>query len=121
KPVIVLHSCRTGQDQADGSSSFAQKVSESETFKDATIIAPDQRVYFSESGEIGAYKAKYADEQGEYKRDEQGEIKSKARSDKAGSRRGYKGGKQTGQYRGDWKPKEEATFWHNMTKKEEVK
>jgi hypothetical protein len=121
KPMIVLHSCNTGRDGKDGSASFAQKISESETFKDATIIAPNERVYFSESGEIGAYKAKYANEDGEYKRDEQGEIKSKAKSETPGSWRVFQGGKQTGQYRGDWKPKEEPTFMDKFTKKEEVK
>ena len=52
----------------------------SDIFKDATIVAPDERVYFSESGEIGTYKAKYANEHGEYKRDSSGTIKSKTKS-----------------------------------------
>jgi RHS repeat-associated protein len=119
--TIVLHSCNTGRDNKDGTASFAQKVSESDIFKDATIVAPNERVYFSENGEIGAYKAKYANEHGEYKRDENGRVKSKARSDIPGSWRVFEKGKQIGQYRGDWKPKEQPTWWDNFTKKEDIK
>jgi hypothetical protein len=39
-------------------------------FKEATIMVPNERVCFSESVEIGAYKAKYANKYGEYKRNE---------------------------------------------------
>ena len=53
KPMIVLHSCNTGKDQIDGSASFAQKISESETFKDATIIAPSETLWATPSGEVG--------------------------------------------------------------------
>ena len=119
--TIVLHSCNTGRDNKDGTASFAEKVSESDIFKDATIVAPNERVYFSESGEIGAYQAKYANEHGEYKRDENGEVKSKAKSDNPGSWRVFEKGKQTGQYRGDWEPKEQPTRWDNFTKKEDIK
>ncbi len=110
KVTIVLHSCNTGRNNKDGTASFAEKVSESDIFKDATIVAPNERVYFSKNGEIGAYKAKYANEHGEYKRDENGEIKSKAKSETPGSWRVFEKGKQTGQYRGDWKPKEQPTM-----------
>jgi hypothetical protein len=121
KPVIVLHSCNTGRDQKDGSSSFAQKISESEVFKDVTVIAPNERDYFDANGEVGTYKAKHADANGAYKTNDNGEVKSKARSETPGSWRIFKNGEQTGQYRGDWKAKEEPTMWDNMTKKEEVK
>jgi|SRR5690606_17762501 len=121
KVTIVLHSCNVGRDNKDGTASFAEKVSESNIFKDATIVAPNERVSFSESGEIGAYKAKYTNEHGDYKRDENGEIKSTERSETPGSWRIFEKGKQTGQYRGDWKPKEQPTRWDNYKKKEEVK
>jgi RHS repeat-associated protein len=117
--TLVLHSCRTGQDNPDGSESFAEKISESGEFKDVTVIAPDQRDYFSEDGEIGIYEAKYADGNGEYKRDGNGNVKNKERSDKVGSWRVFKNGKQTGSYSGDWKPKENPTLWDKLTKKED--
>lgn len=121
KPVIVLHSCKTGRDGKDGSTSFAQAISKSELFQNATIITPNERVYFSDNGEIGTYKAKYADKYGEYLLNECGEIKSRAQSETPGSWRVFQGGKQTGQYRGDWKPKEEPTVMDEFTKEEEVK
>jgi hypothetical protein len=121
KPVIVLHSCRTGHDKVDGSPSFSQEVSESEIFKNSTIIAPDERVYFDKNGEIGAYKAKYADKNGDYKLNEQGLPKNKSRSNTPGSWRVFQGGKQTARYRGDWKPKEKPTFWDIAGKKEHIK
>ena len=121
KIVIVLHSCNTGRDNKDGTASFAEEISKSDIFNDATIIAPNERVYFSENGEVGAYKAKYANKYGEYKRNEKGDIKSKERSNIPGSWRVFEKGKQTGQYRGDWKPKVQPTFWDKLTKKEEVK
>jgi|GEM_PF-6514804 len=116
--TIILHSCNTGRDDNDGTESFAEKVSKSDIFKDATIIAPNERVYFSESGEIGAYKAEFANENGEYKRDANGEVKNKSRSENPGSWRIFQGGKQTGQFRGDWHPKEQPTTWDNLTKRE---
>jgi RHS repeat-associated protein len=119
KPMIVLHSCNTGRDQNDGSASFAEKVSGSELFKDATIVAPNERDYFSENGETGTYKAKYADKNGVYKTDENGAVKSKERSDTPGSWRLFKNGEQIEQYRGDWKPKEQPTLWDKLTKKED--
>jgi RHS repeat-associated protein len=119
KPMIVFHSCNSGRDQKDGSASFAEKVSESKSFKDVTIVAPNERDYFNENGEVGTYKAKYADENGAYKTKENGEIKSRERSDTLGSWRIFKNGEQTGKYRGDWKPKEEPTLIDNLTKKQE--
>ena len=117
--MIVLHSCNTGRDQKDGSASFAEKISESEIFKDVTVIAPNERDYFNVDGEVGTYKAKYADKNGDYKRDDNGKIVGKHKSNTPGSWRIFKNGNQTGQYRGDWKPKEEPTFWDNLTKKQD--
>jgi RHS repeat-associated protein len=117
KPVIVLHSCNTGKDQKDGSASLAQQISESDLFKDATIIAPDELLWTDSNGQVGAYKAK-TDSDGEFKSNDRG---SKIRSEETGSWRVFQGGKQTGQYRGDWKPKEQPTLWDRLTKKEEVK
>jgi RHS repeat-associated protein len=116
--AIILHSCNTGRDDKDGTESFAEKVSKSDIFKDATIIAPNERVYFSESGEVGTYEAEYANEHGEYKRDANGEVKCKSRSENTGSWRIFQGGKRTGQFRGDWHPKEQPTTWDNLTKRE---
>lgn len=118
-PMIILHACNTGRDQKDGSASFAEKISENELFKDVTIVAPNERDYFISEGEIGTYKAKYTDKNGDYKRNENGEIKSKQMSDTPGSWRIFKNGEQTEQYRGDWKPKEKPTLWDIMTKKQE--
>ncbi len=108
--TIVLHSCRTGE----GDNSFAQKVS-----KDlgVTVIAPDQRDYFSEYGEIGTYKAKYTDKNNNYLRNNNGGIKSKERSNEMGNWRVFKNGEEKGSYKGSWKPKEKPTLWDNIFEK----
>ena len=101
--TIILHSCRTGE----GDDSFAQKVSKE---LGVTVIAPDQRVYFNEDGQIGAYKAKYADSNNEYKHDDNGHIKSKERSNIKGNWRVFQNGKEINSFKGDWSPKENPTF-----------
>ena len=105
--TLILHSCKTGRDGENGMASFAEQISGAEEFEDVTVIAPDERVYFSEGkGEIGAYKAKYADENGEYKLDKNSRVKSRERSDKPGKWNIFEDGEKTGSRRGDWKPKE---------------
>ncbi len=79
--------------------------------------APDELLWTDSNGQVGAYKAK-TDSDGEFKSNDRG---SKIRSEETGSWRVFQGGKQTGQYRGDWKPKEQPTLWDRLTKKEEVK
>lgn len=61
--TIVLHSCRTGR-RASNMFSFAEKMAKSMT--NVRIIAPDERDYFTLTGEIGPYKAKKQDMNGEY-------------------------------------------------------
>lgn len=112
--TIVLHSCNSGKDGKDGKPSFAQKVSESDAFKDSKVVAPDERVFFTEDGEMGTYQSK-TDKEGEVVRNEKGTA---IISDKPGSWRIFKGGEQTGSYNGDWKPKEKPTLMDRLTKKE---
>jgi len=109
--TIVLHSGRTGE----GENSFAQKVSEG--LEGVTVIAPDQRGYFSSKGEFGAYKAKYVDDNNEYERNNDGQIKSKERSNELGNWRVFRDGKETESYKGDWKPKENPSWWDKFLNK----
>ena len=106
--TLILHSCNTGRKDENGMDSFAEQISGAEEFEDVTVIAPDERVYFDaeKETEIGAYKAKYADKNGRYKRDENNRIKSKKRSDTPGNWNIFEDGEKTGSRRGDWKPKE---------------
>ena len=105
--TIVLHACRTGE----GDNSFAENVSKE---LGVTVIAPDQRVYFDETGEIGAYKAKYTDQDNEYKRDDNGNIKSKEMSNVKGNWRVFMNGKEKQSFRGDWHPKEKPSILDKM-------
>ncbi len=97
--VIVLHSCRTGE----GDNSFAEKVSRE---LGVTVVAPDQRVYYDNNGEIGTYKAKYVDQNNEYKLNENGNPKNKERSTIKGNWRVFQNGKETHSFKGDWHPRE---------------
>ena len=97
--VIVLHSCRTGE----GDNSFAEKVSRE---LGVTVVAPDQRVYYDNNGEIGTYKAKYVDQNNEYKLNENGNPKNKERSTIKGNWRVFQNGKETYSFKGDWHPRE---------------
>jgi len=101
--LIVLHACRTGE----GDESFAQKVSKE---LGVTVIAPDQRVYFDNTGEVGTYKAKYVDQNNEYKLKNNGDIKSRARSEEKGNWRVFYNGQETNSFRGDWHPKQAPDF-----------
>ncbi|MCQ2276185.1 MAG: hypothetical protein MJZ87_04475 [Bacteroidales bacterium] len=100
--TIILHSCRTGE----GDNSFAEKVSKE---LNVTVVAPDQRVYFNEEGQVGTYKAKYADSDNEYKRDDNGNIKSKERSNVTGNWKVFRNGKEVKSFKGNWSPKEKPT------------
>jgi RHS repeat-associated protein len=106
--TIVLHSCRTGE----GNNSFAQNISKD--MDGVTVIAPDQRVYIPASGELGTYKTKNVDSNNEYLRDENNQIKSKERSNELGNWRIFNAGQETELYKGDWKPKENPTWWDNL-------
>ena len=101
--TIILHSCRTGE----GDNSFAEQVSKE---LNVTVVAPDQRVYFNEEGQVGAYKAKYVDDDNEYKRYDNGNIKSKERTNIAGNWRVFRNGEQIYTFKGDWSPKEQPTL-----------
>ncbi len=105
--VIILHSCRTGE----GENSFAQTISKE---LGVTVVAPNQRDYFSNEGEIGTYKAKYVNENNEYKHDENGQIKSKERSNTMGTWRVFLNGKETNSYKGCWNPKEKPNLWDKL-------
>jgi hypothetical protein len=120
--TVVLYSCRTGADVKgkDGKSvgqSVAQKISASEEFLDVEVIAPDQRVYFTEDGPIGAFEAKNAGANDEYKRDSEGNTKSKERSSTPGNWNVFKNGEKVRSYQGDWKPTNNPSWWDNLTKK----
>ena len=65
--TIVLHSCRTGK-SIEGKESVAEKIANE--LGNVRIIAPDERVYFGMFGEIGPYKAKNQDANGEYTKGE---------------------------------------------------
>jgi RHS repeat-associated protein len=114
--VIVLHACNTGKDQKDGSASLAQEFSESSLFTGVSFIAPTELDWIGEGGEVGTFK-EAKDSDGATKRNDKG---SKIRSNEAGSWKIFKGGKQTGQYKGDWKPKENPTIIDDLIKKESI-
>jgi len=61
--TIVLHSCRTGQ-SVNGKKSVAEKIANE--MENVKIIAPDERDYIGVMGEIGPFKAKNQDSNGEY-------------------------------------------------------
>jgi len=100
------------KNRKEGDNSFAKRVSED--LENVTVIAPDQRDYYNSEGEMGTYKAEYADENNEYKRDSNGKIKSNKNSDTPGNWRGFKNGKEIRSYRGDWQPKEKPTLWDRL-------
>lgn len=109
--TIVLYSCRTGADKKDQEGkpikvSFAQRVSASKEFKDVEIIAPDQRVYHSEDGPVGSYKAEYAGEDDEYKED----AKNDNPSDEPGNWNVFKNGELIRSYKGTWTPTDQPSL-----------
>lgn len=109
--TVVLYSCRTGSDVKDKEGntidqSVAQKISASDEFKDVEIIAPDQRVYFTEDGPVGTYEAKYAGPNDEYKAD----APDRSRSETPGNWNVFKNGELIRSYQGDWKPNENPSF-----------
>ena len=115
--TVALYACRTGANQKnqDGSSkkeSFAQNISRSSEFKDVEIIAPDQRVYFTDDGPIGTYKAEYAGENDEYKAG----AKDHSMSNEPGNWNVFKNGELIRSYRGDWKPTNDPSIWDRLTK-----
>jgi RHS repeat-associated protein len=119
--TVVLYSCRTGANIKDKDGNpigqgVAQKISASKEFQDVEIIAPDQRVYFSEDGPTGTYEAKYAGPNDEYKRDSDGNTKSKERSNTPGNWNVFKNGKLIRSYQGNWQPTNNPSWWDNLTK-----
>jgi len=134
--AVVLYSCRTGCDVKDTEGntidmSVAQKISASEEFKDVTIIAPDERVYFTSEEVVGTYEAEAQEKNGNYiyKTDENGNIirdsdgnrvrKNDSRSDREGSWRVFKNGEQVGSYDGDWTPTNEPGILDYLFHKED--
>jgi RHS repeat-associated protein len=116
--TVVLYSCRTGANEKnkDGTTkdtSIAQQISGSKEFKDVEIIAPDQRMYFSNDGPVGTYEAKYAGTNDEYKAD----AKDHSRSETPGNWNVFKNGELIRSYQGDWKPTDKPSTWDNLTKK----
>jgi hypothetical protein len=115
--TVVLYSCRTGAElkNKDGSKkadSFAQTISASEEFKDVEIIAPDQRVYFTEDGPVGTYEAKYAGPDDEYKAD----APDHSRSSTPGNWNVFKNGELIRSYQGNWQPTNDPSWWDKLTK-----
>ena len=107
--TIVFHACRTGQ----GEDSFAQKVSETLW---VTVIAPSEKVYFSNNGEIGTYQTTYNYENDGNKIDKSEKIET--RSDQVGQWKVFRNGKAIATYKGSWKPKERPYFFEKIIYKE---
>ncbi len=121
--TVVFYSCRTGSDVKDAKGnvidkSIAQKMSASDEFKDVTIIAPDERVYFNSEEAIGTYEAEAQSEDGEYKLNGDGSRKNDERSSREGSWRVFKNGEQVGSYEGDWTPTNNPSTIDNLLYKE---
>lgn len=119
--TVVLYSCRTGSDvkDKDGKStsmSVAQKISASEEFKDVEIIAPDQRVYFTENGPIGSFEAQAQEKNDEYKLNSDGSRKNDKRSNTTGNWNVFKNGELIRSYQGDWQPTDNPSWWDKLTK-----
>lgn len=119
--TVVLYSCRTGSDvkDKDGKTtdiSVAQKISASDEFKDVEIIAPDQRVYFTENEPIGTFEAQAQEKNGEYKLNSDGSRKNDKRSNTTGNWNVYKNGELIRSYQGDWKPTDNPSWWDKLTK-----
>jgi RHS repeat-associated protein len=115
--TVVLYSCRTGANvkDKDGEStkpSFAQTISGSKEFENVEVIAPDQRMYFSEDGPVGTYEAKYAGKDNEYKAD----AKDHSRSETPGNWNVFKNGELIRSFQGDWKPTNKPSTWYKLTK-----
>ncbi len=106
--VVILHACH--------SSKFAQKLSKA--FEGVTFIGATERVYCSKNGEVGTYKAKYVDSEGNYNRENGDGTYDKSPSNIPGSWKVYKDGKEIASYRGDWKPKEKPSLIDKLLYKE---
>lgn len=67
--TVILHSCRTGADTADSKGilkdddAFAKRLSKYKP--NISVIAPTERDYFNEKGELGPYKTTNTDINGE--------------------------------------------------------
>lgn len=72
KLTIILHSCRT----AAGPHSFAQNLSRA-LGPDITVIAPDERLYLSRQGQVGTFRPKHLDQNGEFKSTDHTRSKTK--------------------------------------------
>jgi len=119
--TVVLYSCRTGacDKNEDGSvrnKSIAQQISGSSEFKDVEIIAPDQRMYFTDLGPVGAYEAEAQNKNDEYKVDSKGERKNDQRSNVKGNWNVFKNGELIRSYEGDWVPTNTPSIWDQFIK-----
>jgi len=93
--IVILHSCRTGRETKNGDDSFAEELSKDNSFKNVTFVAPDERDYFSSiNGEIGPYKAKYADKNGDYNKFNNDGTPNKEMSNNKGNWRVFRNGKE---------------------------
>lgn len=105
--TIVLHACNTGKETTDKDgnkmASFAEKLSQSEEMKDVNIIAPTERDWFNDKGEVGTYKSiPKKDEKGNDKKD------GGKRSNVKGQWATFRNGEKVDSHKGNWKPKEVA-------------
>ena len=109
--VIVLHSCRTGEDYTDKNNvttpAIAKQIS---TLPNTTVIAPDERLTYSQNKEEGAYesgprKGAYGttDRNGDWKKDD-----NKKYSKEEGNWNTFKDGKQVDQNKDLNKAKDNA-------------
>ena len=118
----VLHSCRTGRQitnpNGTSSPSFAQKMSKE---LGMTVIAPDERDYFSREGESGPYKTKYTDDTNRnYLPGTPRENYGKS-TGVHGNWMVYKSGVLTAVYDGSWEPKANPGLWDNFWYKKDIK
>jgi len=113
--VVVLHSCRTGRpanQNANGKQPIAQQLSKA---TGGTIVAPDERDYFSFSGsELGPYVTTGTDKYADIK---DGQLAANQRKTSTqGNWMVYTEGVLTAVYDGGWvpvgNPGEWDDFWH---------
>ncbi len=108
--VVVLHSCRTGRPEnknRNGNQPIAQQLSKA---TGGTIIAPDERDYFTSSGtEIGPYVTTGTDKYADYKAGKS--AADQKRTDTHGNWMVYTEGVLTAVYDGAWDPVGNPGWW----------
>jgi RHS repeat-associated protein len=111
--VVVLHSCRTGRpanENKKGNQPIAQQLSKA---TGGTIIAPDERDYFTSSGtESGPYVTTGTDKYADYKA---GKLAAdQKRTNTHGNWMVYTEGVLTAVYDGAWDPVGNPGWWDNF-------